>query len=54
MSFVRWFNRVIEPVPVTLTLLVGGLVVIPAAVVLIAWVGIWLMLGPAAILEALR
>lgn len=54
MSFKRWFNRLIDPVPLTLTLLVGGLVVWPSVLVAMAWAGLWVLMAPGLIIPGLR
>ena len=54
MSFVRWFNRTIEPLPATLTLIIGGALVWPAFFVLASWAGIWVLMLPGLIIPGLR
>lgn len=44
---VRWFNRLIEPLPVTLTIMVGGVIVWPAFFVFVFIVAVNVMLAPA-------
>lgn len=51
---IRWFNRLIDPIPLTLTLIVGGVIVWPAFFVLVAWVGIWALMIPALLFPGLR
>lgn len=53
MSFVRWFNRTIEPLPVSLTLLAGGAVWV-AFFVLAAWALCWIFLLPGLLFPGLR
>lgn len=54
MSFVRWFNEAIEPLPATLTILVGGVIVWPGFFVLAAWAGIWVAMLPGLVFPGLR
>lgn len=50
---IRWLNRLIEPVPITLQILVGGVLVWPAVFALLAWAGIWVLMAPALLWRAL-
>lgn len=54
MSLVRWFNATIDPIPTTLTIIVGGVIVWPAFFILAAWLGIWVLMLPALIFPGLR
>lgn len=47
---IRWFNEAIADVPVTLTLLVGGVIVIPAFIVVVVWLGLVAFIGAGQIL----
>ena len=42
---VRWFNEALEPVPLTLTLLVLGVAVIPAMITAALWAALWVGAG---------
>lgn len=54
MSLVRGFNKAIEDVPVTLTVLIGGVIVWPAFFIVSVWAGIWVVMLPALIFPVLR
>lgn len=54
MNLVRAFNEALDPIPVTLTLLIGGVIVWPAIFVAAAFAGIWIWMLPALIFPVLR
>lgn len=51
---IRWFNRLIDPIPTSLTILIGGVIVWPAFFIAAAWAGIWVVFIPALIFPGLR